>query len=80
MKFINKTIALSGKQARGRNRWFKGRTLDLWTTMPNNAEREVVLDVSSQRTGKTPPIVLYLSREDAVAVATGLLEGAEAIQ
>ena len=57
--------------ARGRNNWFVPRSARLWTSYSEGPR--VVLDIHSSRIGDTPPIVLYLNRDDARTLAWAIL-------
>ncbi len=68
------TINFTGpdNRARGRNNWFVPATADVWTTDRTFPDSCVVLDIQSKRPGKTPPIILYLDKLDAIALAHAL--------
>ena len=65
------TINFTGpdNRARGRNNWFIPATVDTWTA-PDSC---VVMDIQSKRLGGTAPIILYLDKADAIALAQAIL-------
>ncbi len=72
------TINFTGpdNRARGRNTWFVPATATLWTTNRTLPGATVVVDIQSKRPGKTAPIILYLDKLDAIALAHALFKEA----
>lgn len=67
------------KGSRGRNGFFSARSIDIHTTLAESARDAlypacVTLDVHSGRRGKSAPVILRLSLEDAVILAEQLLK------
>jgi hypothetical protein len=62
------TITVDGKLARGRNGKFVPKAITV------TAEADVVINVYSKKIGKNPPISLWLCAEDAVALASTVIE------
>jgi hypothetical protein len=75
-RFWLRKIPLSGGDARGRNGWFKGDSIEV-ADLGHDPDHIIALAVSSSRYADVQPIVLNLSPDEADALAIMLHEAAE---
>ena len=63
--------------ARGRNGWFRVEDVGVWAW---HQEGQIEIYVWSRRQGDTAPICLYLTPDDALQLAAGIIEAANEIK